>query len=112
MTDQQLNELLAQGATDEAVDALVKELRAVHLLKLNFETESNQTHCEIVLLRNECIRLRGVVSRLADFIEQSHGNADKDISDDLMDLMDALFPEEQEEERETLARVGRGHART
>jgi hypothetical protein len=37
-----------------------------------FEDEANQAHCELTLLRGECIRLRELNAILSDFIEAVH----------------------------------------
>jgi DNA repair exonuclease SbcCD ATPase subunit len=62
-----------------------------------FENEASQAHVDTILLRNECIRLREVVSTLAGFIEEAHKNADEEIPADIAEAMEALFPPEAQQ---------------
>lgn len=88
---------------DAACEIRRLQLRERQLLEVNntslmkargFEAEANQAHCETVLLRNECARLRDAHSRLASFIEECHNNAGEGPPDDVIEAMDAVFPPE------------------
>lgn len=81
------------------LEARERELLAANNLEIDkrrkFEAEANQQHCEIILLRNECIRLRNVIEHLADFIEECHENSGDPIPEEIQADIDAIFPKDE-----------------
>ena len=58
-----------------------------------FEDEANQAHCELILLRNECIRLRELNSVLSGFIERTRPAAPYNaVPEEVAQAIDAVFP--------------------
>lgn len=70
-----------------------------------FEREVNQSFTEQRLLRNECIRLREVVSTLSTFIEECHAGGDEPIPEDIMAAIDAVFPPEARTDTERIDKL-------
>jgi hypothetical protein len=64
------------------VTALLEANNAELERRRRFEAEANQAHCEAILLRNECIRLRDANSALSSFIEECHTNSGEDVPED------------------------------
>jgi len=58
---------------------------------LAFEQEANQSYCEVLLLRGECIRLRNLNALLSTFIETSLPV--EQVPVEVMNALDAIFPE-------------------
>lgn len=71
--------------------AIIEATNEVTLRAQAQENELNQAHCEKLLLRNECARLRDLAQELLQFIEDVHGEAPPHIQQ----LVDAVFPPDE-----------------
>ena len=55
------------------------------------EDEANQTHCELQLVRKECIRLRNALCVLIAFIERLSWQGRALMTPDVQDAMESVF---------------------
>jgi uncharacterized protein YlxW (UPF0749 family) len=81
----------------KAASAAALENQRLRALPVRFETEANQLHCETILLRNECIRLRELNAALSGYIESldAVGNGiETTLSPEVIEAIDAVSPPE------------------
>ena len=79
--------------------AIIEATNEVTLRAQAQENELNQAHCEKLLLRNECARLRDLGQELAQFLEDVHGEAPPHVQE----LVDAVFPPDETAARQRAA---------
>lgn len=87
--------------------AILEATNEVTLRAQAQENELNQAHCEKLLLRNECARLRDLAQELLQFIEDVHGEAPPHIQQ----LVDAVFPPDEGTARQHAAPRAAGPGR-